>query len=197
MKVQYVFVALACSMIAHEANTEERRPLSDVMPLLRAQMTAQCTSGRERLSGVTDALAKDQAGSMVKIACDCMPPEIDRATDDLQNNGYGGLITQEEFLTRMHLALTRCTARTLRDEIGTRCETESAEKLGVVDKKSYCGCVSTRVGALDDQTLAAATTAARQHWEAKARARLNNEPSPPAPPRSAVDEIREDCKKMP
>jgi hypothetical protein len=179
---------------ATHISAQDRRPVASIMPLVEEQMAQQCSLGRQRLAAATEGLAKEQAGSMVKISCDCMPRELERAKADLSGGDDQAMVTQEAFLSRMRVALSACAARLLRAEIGDRCEAETERTGGVTNIRAYCRCVSDRLRRVDDETLATASTVAQQNFETRARARAQGQPDPTPVP-TAIDEIKEECKK--
>ena len=190
-----VAIAMAFGVFAaFETAAQEARPVADVMAALKQHVASQCSLARARVSSSTHSLDKEQASAMVKMSCECLPSELEQVALDLGGGKEGATTTQEAFLARMKVALSACAARLVRADILSRCESEREEALGVSDRKAYCGCVSERVRALDDASIAMAASTAHRNLQERAQARREGTTNPvPAP--TAVDSIKEACKR--
>ena len=145
------------------------------------------------LSGSTQPLDKELAGFLVKMNCECLPGEVDRAGSDLSAGKGNATTTQGAFLSRMKIAVNVCSARLFRAEILTRCEGETEAALGVTDKKAYCGCLSAKVNALDDDTIATAAATANRNFQDRVQAKSKGQ-ADPAPNPTVLDNIEQACK---
>lgn len=183
-------ILVAC--LANTVAAQELQPVKEVMPLMKREMARQCATGQQ-LATAEDGFQKEQAASITAIACDCMPQEFERVQADLSAGDPDAMITQQAFLSRMHIALSTCTAQFARLEIGKRCEQESEAKLEVANKAGYCKCVSDGVAELDDATLVKASTTALQNFRQKQDAKTLGTEAPAAAP-TAVDAVIERCK---
>lgn len=180
--------------LTQAVTAQELQPVKDAMTLVKREMARQCATGRQQLASAEEGFQKEQAASMTQVACDCMPRELERVEMDLSGGDPEATTTRDAFLSRMHAAVSTCTAQFARLEVGNRCERETEATLGVKNKATYCKCVSAGVAELDDATIVEASTTALQHFRRKQQAKaLGSEE--PAPTPTAIDAIMERCKQ--
>lgn len=192
MKLLISGIFMVC--LTQAASAQELQPVKDVMPLVKREMARQCATGRQQLASAQEGFQKDQAASMTSVACDCMPRELERAEIDMSAGDPEAMITQEAFLSRMHAALSACTAQFARLEVGNRCAQESEATLGVANRSTYCKCVSAGVAELDDATIVEASTTALQNFRRKQEAKALGTEAP-APTPTAFDAVMARCKQ--
>jgi hypothetical protein len=190
-----VVIAIAVGVIAaFEAAAQEERPVTSVVAVFKKHIAAQCALSRERMSSSTQSFAKEEAAVLVKMNCDCLPSEIERVATDLSAGKEQATTTQAAFLSRMKVAVTSCAAKLSRADAQERCEGENKEVLGVSDKKAYCGCVSERLNALDDDAIVTADSTAYRNFQDKVQAKMKGQP-PPTPVPTVFDGIEKACKQ--
>jgi hypothetical protein len=176
------------------AVAQERQSVGTVMPLLRNQFEQQCATGRAQLLTAKEGIEQERASSMVKMACDCMPKQLDTAEEEWKGGEAKGMITQEMFLARMKTSVSLCAAGVMRVELVARCQAQGKETLGIKDKAAYCGCVEEKMRELDDETLVNAAVTAQQSFDSRVRAREQGIVAP-APTASPIDKLLGACKQ--
>lgn len=179
---------------ALESAAQEERPVTTLITAVNARVEQQCAISRQRMSSSTQPFEKEQASAFVKLNCDCLPAEVERAAIDLSAGNEAATTTKAAFVSRIQAAVIICAARLVRSEVVTRCAGESAGSLGVADKKAYCGCLSERLDALDDDTIATAAATKHKNFQEEVQARIKGEPEP-APIPTVVDSIELVCKQ--
>ncbi len=177
-----------------ETAAQEEKPVTTLFAAVNAGVEQRCAISRQRMSSSTQPFEKEQASAFVKLNCDCLPAEVERAEIDLSAGNEAATTTKAAFLARLQVAFNSCAARLLRSEVVTRCAGESEDTLGVANKKAYCGCLSERLNALDDDTIATAAATKYNHFQEKVQARINGDPEP-APISTVVDSIELACKQ--
>lgn len=195
MKPVVTVVAMTIGVIgAFEAVAQEERPVAGLIAAVHAQVEQQCALGRKRMSSSTRPFEIERASAFVKLNCDCLPAEIERAATDLGAGKEAATTTQAAFTSRFKMAVDSCVARLVRSDFASRCAGESESTLGVTDKKAYCGCVTDRVNILDDQTIATVAATKYKNFQDKVQARIKAEPEP-VPVPTALDGIEAACRQ--
>ncbi|ACM18555.1 hypothetical protein Geob_0182 [Geotalea daltonii FRC-32] len=189
-----VCFCLISGSIVVEAAAQEKQPVAIIIAALNARVEAQCSIARMRQSLASTAYEKAQVNAAVKMNCECLPPEIERAGNDLSGGNPDATITEKVYETRLKAAINLCVAKGVREDIQTRCENEDITALGITDKKAYCGCVVRQVKGLSDEAIASASTVTKMHFEEKVRARMEGKPDPVSP-LTAIDEVTNFCKQ--
>ena len=194
MKAVTVMVVAMGAIAALETGAQEEQPVTDVIAAVKQHIALQCKLARERQSSSAQPFEKDFSSVLVRMNCDCLPGEIDRAGSHLSAGKENAMTTQPAFLSRMKIAHNTCSARIFRADIPARCEGETEAALGVADKKAYCGCLSGRVNALDDDTIATAAATANRNFQDRVQAKIKGEPAP-APTPTVLDGIEQACRQ--
>jgi hypothetical protein len=182
------------AMAPFGTTAQEERPVAQVIAAVKEQMASQCALGRKILASSTRPIDKEQASILVKMTCDCLPGEIDRAGAELSAGRENAMTTQAAYLSRMKIAFNACSARVAREDMLARCESAEPADLGVANKKIYCECMSGKLSALDDETISTAAIAAHKNFEDKVQARLKGQPDP-VPSATALDDMEKACKQ--
>lgn len=187
-------MAAAIAMIcAGSASAQEARPVADAIGGVKRHVAQQCSYARQQDLSSLQGFEREKIDAMLKMNCDCMPAELERAAADLSAGDENAITTKQAFVARMRVAAATCAGGLVRTQIRDRCEAEDEAALGVRDKKSYCGCVAAKVRGLDDEALALAASTSHRNFQRKAQARALGGPEP-VPERTAVDEIQDACK---
>lgn len=182
------------ALAAFDAVAQEERAVTSLIAAARAQVEQQCELGRRRLSSGTLPSEKEQAAVLVKMHCDCLPAELARAETDLAGGNAEATTTRAAFTSRLQTALNSCTARLVRSDLASRCADGSEDLPGVADRKAYCGCLSEKLNALDDQTIATVAATKYRNFRDKVQASIDGEPEP-VPIPTVVDGFELACKQ--
>lgn len=191
----FTLIVIAIGLFAAlEAVAQEELPVKDVIAAVKAQVEQQCSLGRERMSSSTQPFEKAQASALARMNCDCLPAEIDRAASDLSAGKESATTTQAAVVSRLETAVNVCAARLVRNDVSAACEREKESVLGVTNKKAYCGCLSEKLNALDDDTIAMDARTQYKNFQNKVQARINGK-SEPVPIPTVLDGLEKACKQ--
>lgn len=194
MKRTAGFAVALAGLMAQAALAQDEQSVVGIMAKVKQQIASQCAQSRSRMTTASGSYETEQASATAKMSCECMPKEVDRAEADLSGGRQDATTSREAFVARMRVALTTCAADLVRAQTPGQCEAESKSALGVGDKKAYCACVSERLNALDNETIAMAASAAHRNMQNRVKARAAGLPDPQAAP-TAIDGIKESCKQ--
>jgi hypothetical protein len=192
MKAVTVIAIAMGAIAALETAAQDEQPVASVIAAVKEHFASECSLARGRMASSTQALDRELASVVVRMNCECLPAEIDRAGADLSAGNAQATTTQAAFLSRMKIVVNTCTARVFRADVLTRCEGEAVP--GVADKKAYCGCLSARLDALDDNAIATAAATANRNFRESAQAKSKGLPAP-APNPTVLDGIEQECRR--
>lgn len=189
-------VALALPMlVALHAAAEEQKPVSELMVDAKAHFATQCSLARSSASAAAESRQKDQAITLARLNCDCLPSELERVGSELSAGKADATATPAVFLSRVKTAFNACAAQIARADIVATCAAGDASRLGVAHKPIYCGCLSEGLKALDDDTIVRAAASAHKNSQDAVRARTKGRPKPARAP-TALDRLERRCKEL-
>ena len=191
--VTIIMIAVG-AIAALETAAQEEQPVASVMAAVRQHFTQECRVARERVASSTQPFDRALAGVVVRMNCDCLPGEAERIASDLGGGKEGATTTQGAFLARMKIAVNACTARILRADIRTRCESADESMPDVRDRKAYCGCLSAKLDTLDDDTIATAAAISNKNFQDQVQAKVKGLSAPASTP-TVLDGIEQACKQ--
>ncbi len=184
---------LISAVVVSDASAQEKQPVSQLMATVKQRMESACSAGRGHQASAGTEHERKMASSSVKLNCDCLPAELDKAAADIGKPDTE--LTQAEFLAKIAVPLNFCAGKMFRADIVEACAAQSETVLGVSNKPAFCGCMGERLNALSDEAIASNAISARKNFEARIQARREGKPDPGKTP-TLIDEIHAACKQV-
>ena len=183
---------------AASAADTRRMPMDGWVDAVQMTLQTQCTqySAAQKMAATRkDEETSRLAAISVGFACECMPQGIAGYRRALPDSDRTRVVSYDEFRASFSPVMNKCAAAQTRSELSTLCAHDKSFSEGAAGRRAYCECFSSRLQAMDDDTLASAAEAAYAGLQARSKAIKESRPAPASSSkRSFLDEIGESCR---
>lgn len=194
---RFLLIALLISTFTTGAYAEAERETTISVDALAEQMRSyfksQCELKRLVMETAKEPAAIEAARSVVALACDCVPGEMELTVNKLKQDPAAQSLTKQQFMAAMAAPMNTCAARYVRQTVATQCRKDDKIKLNPQQLDSYCSCMETGFGRLSDAQIANESLVHYQRYQAKVKARANGQENPKFEP-TVVEAVEASCK---
>jgi hypothetical protein len=187
-------IALLAFTHATYSEAQELLSTENVLVALKFKADSSCSVAKlmlDKPSNKSDLYAGQQ---MAKMACECMPQQIQKVRALVSSGKIAANINEAEFdQTIKPIVLEKCAADQTREVFGTGCEQRFEKEVSANPK--YCKCMFDQFSLLSDKDIATMAASAYTDYRARVDARAKGLPDPPKSEASQKRaDIEQSCK---
>jgi len=171
----------------------DTQPVARILEMVRIRQTATCGGARTMESMAKDDNSRQQAKAMTIMQCDCIPAGFDKMDAEVKAGTLGPDITREAFLGRVEPIIHACAGISARTTTPAMCMSPDNKDISADKRPAYCACVSEGMEKIDNIALGKEAQDAYTEFSARAAARAEGRPAPPAKPKGPMALAFEAC----